>query len=160
SCGIKKEHRITIENAGIVHLEFVAAANEGGHPRAIRVEIGFPYPILVGDGAGGGIPNCRRLRQDRFHPRVRGEWLAVQDAKGSEISQGDWVHRITRFMLDDMIYRLPKSVIRRANGVECLAGNIDELHRGRMGGLRERIDAKELLHTVNAWFRIAVLQKR
>jgi hypothetical protein len=87
----------------------------------------------------------RGFGEDLLHPRVGLERLALFDADRGEQTQRLGIHRRIRLLLYDCVDVLVEGEIDRANGVQVLARQVDEVHLRRIRCLCQGIDAQVLL---------------
>src|SRR5262245_62432356 len=133
--GIEEEHIFPIEIEHAVLLEFITAANEWRDPRAVWIKIGVLDSRLISKSAGCGIADRCCLDKYLFQASVGCKGFAFFNSDGGERAQRVRVQRIAWFVLNGAIEVLERGIITRPDGVEGLAGNIDELHLWRVGGL-------------------------
>ena len=153
--GIEEEGRIGVEDSHAVLLELVTAI-EARAPRAVGVVVALRDPQAAIHGARGGIADHCGLAQDFLHARIGRKRLALPDADRGVQAKRDRIDRIGRLFLHDLVEILPERIVRRCQRAECLAGDMHELQRRRIGGVLQAIDLGVLLYEIHARFRIAV----
>ena len=96
----------------------------------------------VGERAGGGVTDRRRLGEDLLHPRVRREALALLDTDGGEQAQGLRIDGLVRLFLHDRVDFLEEGEVHRVDRVEnspetltnVVAGGFAACASGRCAG--------------------------
>ena len=136
--------------------ELVAAADERRVPRAVRIEERLLQSAPIGEGTDRRLTDGCRFGEDFLHPRIGRERCALLDADGGQQSQRFGIDGVGRLFLDDLVHLLEERGIHRVDGVEGLAGHVDEVRRRWIRGVRQRIDPQLLLDGVHARLRIAV----
>ena len=79
-------------------------------------------------GSRRRITNGYGFREDLLHPVIGSGRLALLDAYGGKCAENFGTVCLVRLILDDAIHFFIKMKVVRVNGIEFLAGNVDELH--------------------------------
>ena len=108
ACGEEEVEDVVVEaeDAGLF-LELVATG-ERDSPCAVRIVVVLlSSSDFVSYCSGGGVANRDRLRQNRLHAVVWSEGLSLLDADGGKVSKPEIVQGAGRFLLHNLVKRLP-----------------------------------------------------
>ena len=119
--------------------ELVAADEQHVEPRRARV-VGHALGLARRDRerARGGVADGDGLLEDRAHPLVGRERLALADPDGGELTEDLGIARAGRLLLDELVDRLPEREVVRRDRVDLQMHRVDERRLGLLGRTGER----------------------
>ena len=117
------------------------------------IEVGVFRADLEGDRSCRDGTDVRGVRKDLLHALVGIEWLSLDDTNGGKEAQRRRIASLSRLFLDDLVQKFPERVVAGRDEVRWDSRGIDELHRRRIGRVRQLIDLQVFLHRFNAGLR-------